>query len=93
MSKHNAESKFLDTCEQLLLGNIVSGEGTPGPGQVHCGIIKETLRTRSCKVPSFSITTGTRKTKISPAQSWIKKGALRKMRQLVKKKLVRSMTG
>ena len=64
MSKHDAEGKFLDTCEQILLGDVVSGEGTPGAAQVHYVIIKETLCPRSRNVLSFSIVIGTRKPKI-----------------------------
>lgn len=55
ISKHDAEGKFVDTCEQILFGHVVSGEGTPGAAQVHYGVIKETLCTRSCNSLSFSI--------------------------------------
>lgn len=43
MAKYDAEAKYLDTYEQLLLGDVVRGKGTLCAAYICCGVIKELL--------------------------------------------------
>lgn len=67
MSKLNVGGKFLDTYEQILLGDVVSEKGTPGLLRYY----KRDALYEKRNVLSFSTVIGTRKPKISQLQSWI----------------------